>query len=67
VGAYYNALRPSGAGPWQFLTEIALVFSSGKNASPAAPLFIATSPPLLAIIDPLGALPAFLARRSRTC
>jgi len=26
VGAYYNALRPSGAGTWQLLTELALVF-----------------------------------------
>jgi hypothetical protein len=26
VGAYYNALRPTGAGSWQLLTEIALVF-----------------------------------------
>jgi hypothetical protein len=26
VGAYYNALRPPGAGTWQLLTEVALVF-----------------------------------------
>ena len=26
VGAYYNALCPTGAGTWQLLTEVALVF-----------------------------------------
>ena len=26
VGAYYNALRPTGGGTWQLLTEVALVF-----------------------------------------
>jgi hypothetical protein len=26
VDAHYNALRPTGAGTWQLLTEVALVF-----------------------------------------
>jgi hypothetical protein len=26
VGVYYNALRPTGGGTWQLLTEAALVF-----------------------------------------
>jgi hypothetical protein len=26
VGAYYNALRPSGAGTWQLRTQLAFIF-----------------------------------------